>query len=356
MADSLITVAYNHLKAGNILRSLGINVVANTLIAVLLNAIGYGNGFTVTLIFSQCIGMSIYFANLAVLPLFRKVSRPFHQVVLVMAAVLVGASFGTLFGALVNGISPLRFLREYFPYFAQIVLIGLFFGLLISYIYISLGVISGEKVRRLEAEKNSVEAEFRLLQSQMEPHFLFNTLSNVLSLIDTDREKAKRMLESFTLFLRTSLLTARSRTVPLSQEWEIVRNYLRVFEVRMGDRLRYSLELAEKLRDFPVPPLLVQPLVENAIKHGLEPAPEGGELSVRAVLDGPVVRIFVVDSGIGLSESGPGNGIGLDNIRKRLDLAYHGRGRLLIEENEPRGMRVVIEIPYEADTGSHSGR
>ncbi len=353
MADPLIPIEYDRLRTGHILRATAANAVINTLIAVILYGIGYRD-FVSTLIFSQCIGMSIFFANVAVLPLFRKVARPAYQVLFVIAAVAAGASFGTLLGALANGMNPLVFVRENFSYFAQIVFVGLFFGFVISYIFISLGVISGEKVKRLEAEKNGVEAELRLIQSQMEPHFLFNTLSNVLSLIDTDREQAKRMLESFTLFLRTSLLTARRRTIPLSQEWDIVRNYLRVFEVRMGDRLRYRLDLPDDLRDFPVPPLLVQPLVENAIKHGLEPSPKGGEITVSAVLDGALVRIIVVDSGMGVNESGPGNGISLENIRKRLSLVYGERARLLFEENAPKGIRVVVEIPHETDTSNHS--
>ena len=97
--------------------------------------------------------------------------------------------------------------------------------------------------------------------------------------------------------------------------------------------------------DLEVPPLLLQPLVENAIKHGLEPAAEGGEIVIRAVREGGMVRITVADSGIGLNEKSKGTGIGLENIRKRLELAYGGKARMLFEENSPRGIRVVIELP-----------
>jgi sensor histidine kinase YesM len=345
MTDNLIHIDARQLTGRRILLSLLINACVNTLIAVILFAIGFGHGLVANFIFSQCIGMSIYLANLAVVPFFRYATRLYHQILFIVAAVIVGAGFGTILGAVANGMNPAVFIRENAAFFGQVLLIGLVFGVIISYIFISFGKITEEKMKRLEAEKFAVETELKLLQSQMEPHFLFNTLSNVLSLIDSDRDKARRMLESFTSFLRSSYLTARHRTVTLAQEMEVVRNYLRVFHVRMGDRLRYEIDMPDDVRDVPVPPLLIQPLVENAIKHGLEPAPEGGAIGIRMVCDGGVARIFVTDTGIGVKETGPGAGIGLANIRKRLDLAYGGRARLLFEENKPRGVKVTIEIP-----------
>jgi signal transduction histidine kinase len=347
MPDNLIPIDHTILKKGSILRALILNAALNTLIAVILTAIGFGRGFTVNLIFSQCIGMAIMLANFAAIPLFKYAKRSFHQVLLVMAAILVGATVGTLLGALANGVNPVNFLREYSAFFIQVVLIGLFFGVLISYVFISLGKISEERAKRLEAEKNAVMTELQLLQSQMEPHFLFNTLSNVLSLIETDQDKARRMLEAFTLFLRTSFLTARNRTVPLQSEMDVVNNYLAVFEVRMGGRLRYRIDIPDELAQFPIPPLLVQPIVENSLKHGLEPLREGGEVSVRANLENRIVTISVADTGVGLRENSSGTGIGLENIRKRLQLAYGEQGHLIIEENEPKGLCVKLELPYE---------
>lgn len=346
MTDNLIPIAYNKFTGRNIFRSLLINALINTLIALLLVAIGFGGGFIVNLIFSQCIGMSIYGANLAALPLFRRATRPLHQIGIIVAAVVLGAAGGTFLGALANGFHPGVYARDFSLFFTQAVLVGLFFGSIVSYIYISAGAFTDEKMKRLEAEKNALEAELKLLQSQIEPHFLFNTLSNIISLIDSSPMKARAMLEAFTAFLRASFLTARDRTVPLSRELDIVKNYLDVFILRMGDRLRYRIEVPDDLRAFPVSPLLIQPLVENAVKHGLEPAKEGGEITIKAAREGATVRISVSDTGAGLSDSGSGAGIGLENIRKRLDLAYGGRGRLSFEENSPKGITVVIEVPY----------
>lgn len=354
MTDNLIFSDYSKYTGRNIFRSLLINLLVNTLIALILVAIGFGRGFVVNLIFSQCIGMSIYGANLAAIPLLKRVLRPLHQIIVIIAAVILGAVVGTFLGAAANGFDPVLFVREFSPFFSQVILLALLFGSIISYMFISVGKITDEKMKRLEAEKNALESELKLLQSQIEPHFLFNTLSNIISLIDSSPKQARAMLEAFSAFLRASFLTAPDRTVPLFRELDVVKNYLEVFALRMGDRLRCRIEVPDDLRGFPVPPLLIQPLVENAVKHGLEPAKEGGEISVRAEREGAAVRISVCDTGEGVSVNSSGGGIGLENIRKRLELAYGGRGRLSFEENSPKGIRVVIEVPYEADNRGHS--
>ena len=321
----------------------------NTAIAGVLTAIGFGNGFRSIFIFSQCIGLTINFFSLIAVPLYKKAERTSVQLGIIIASIVAGGIVGTMLGALGNGIDPFVFLREHSTLFFQVVLLALLFGFIVSYVFISVQLISEEKLRRLEAEKATMQTELKMLQSQVEPHFLFNTLANVLSLIETDRARASRMLESFTSFLRSSLLTARQESVPLSQEMDLVRNYLAVFDVRMGDRLKYRIELPDHLRDFRVPPLLVQPLVENAIKHGLEPLAEGGEIVILASQEGALVRISVADNGLGIVEQASGTSIGLENIRKRLELIYGESAGLIIEENVPKGIRVVIEIPYEAN-------
>jgi LytS/YehU family sensor histidine kinase len=142
--------------------------------------------------------------------------------------------------------------------------------------------------------------------------------------------------------------------VTLSQELDVIRNYLDIFAVRMGDRLDYVIDVPDNIRDCRIPPLFIQPLVENAVKHGLEPSVSGGTVTIEGIRDGNSIRIIVSDSGVGINEKSGGSGIGLANIRKRLELLYGSRGRLGLEENKPCGIKAIIEIPYETDSDDHS--
>lgn len=207
-------------------------------------------------------------------------------------------------------------------------------------------LIMEERLINLDMKNISIEMELKLLQAQIEPHFLFNTLSNVMSLVDTEPDKAKKMLDHFCNFLRGSLHIARSSTIPIAQEIELIKNYLEIQKLRMGDRLSLSIDLPEALLDKKIPPLLIQPLVENAIKHGLEPKLEGGSLAIKGEIDGDAARIAVSDSGRGISVvSTSGNGVGLDNVRRRIRMFSESKGRLTLEENLPCGVRAMVEVP-----------
>ncbi len=185
-----------------------------------------------------------------------------------------------------------------------------------------------------------------MLQAQIEPHFLFNTLSNVLSLLESDPARGRAMLEDLTRYLRSSLSRTRDRMTTLGQELDLVRAYLDIWRVRMGERLRYTIEVPDKLRDMPFPPMLVQPLVENAVKHGLETKVEGGEILVSVEEHGEGYRLIVADTGLGLQDDAI-SGIGLANVKERLEALYDGKARLILEDNHPSGLMVTMEIPHE---------
>lgn len=332
---------------------------ANTIIAVFLAAIRFGSGFAGNLVYSQCIGFSIS-ASLHVAIGRIKSTNVLVQVFVIAAVMIAATAVGMIIAPLIGsaflaGPAPQALTAdEKLAITLQSLLYSILFGSIITYVFISNERISEERLRRLDQEKNAVEAQLRLLQSQMEPHFLFNTLSNTISLIDSDPKTARRMLETFTAFLRSSFPDARERTVALSRELDLVRRYLDIFAIRMGDRLRYRIDVPDDILAVRIPPLLLQPLVENAIKHGLEPSAGGGELVIEGRRDGDTVRLLVADSGTGISEKAVGNGIGLANIRQRLDLLYGPRGRLVLEENTPSGVKATIEVPYETDTSNHS--
>ena len=201
-----------------------------------------------------------------------------------------------------------------------------------------------ERLRGERVEREATLANLRALQAQIEPHFLFNTLANVTSLIDPDPAKARRMLESFIRFLRSSLGATRAESTTLADEGELMAAYLDVLQIRMGERLRYEIDIPPGLHAFSLPPMLLQPVVENAIRHGLEPKMDGGVVKVRARLEDGRIVIEISDSGVGFAATTRG-GVGLTNLRDRLRLLYGDRASLAIGESEGGGARVTMTLP-----------
>lgn len=192
------------------------------------------------------------------------------------------------------------------------------------------------------------EARLQAMQAQVEPHFLFNTLAAVEHLIETDPPRAAQMQRNLIGYLRSVLPNFRKPDSTLGRETEICAHYLDILKMRMEDRLHIDIVIPEHLKDARLPPMMLQSLVENAIKHGLEPKPEGGTLYLRAVESDGQLAITVIDTGMGYDERAkPVGGLGLSNIRERLSAMFGARGRLVITPNLPHGTQVRIELPYE---------
>jgi sensor histidine kinase YesM len=191
------------------------------------------------------------------------------------------------------------------------------------------------------------EARLRALQAQIEPHFLYNTLANVVSLIDTQPAKARRMLERFIDYLRASLAASRAEHATVKGELDLASAYLDVLGVRMEQRLRWRFECDAHVGNLPIAPMLLQPLVENAIMHGIEPTLDGGEIAVRARLTDGMLCIEVADTGIGLrmAPPRPGGGVGLSNLRERLLQLYGGPAQLALIENPLGGVTARLRLP-----------
>ncbi|BDT59385.1 hypothetical protein MasN3_28790 [Massilia varians] len=187
------------------------------------------------------------------------------------------------------------------------------------------------------------ESKLRMLRAQIEPHFLFNTLGAVQQLAADGAPRAAALTADLIAFLRASFSDMRCEQVGLATEFATVEAYLRVMQARMGARLRFELVLPAPLAQVEVPSMIVLTLVENAIKHGIEPALRGGEIRVTAETDGACVLVRVHDSGVGMGAT-PGDGAGLDNVRRRLELAYGGRGGLKLRDAEP-GLVAELSIP-----------
>lgn len=199
-------------------------------------------------------------------------------------------------------------------------------------------------LRRLEAERRSLEAQLKMLQAQIEPHFLFNTLANVTALISTDPALARQLLEYLIVYLRAALSRTRTANATLADEIELLRAYLDICRIRMGERFRYSFDVSSELLAKPFPPMLLQPLVENAVKHGLEPNVGESELKVTADNGAGQLHISVRDNGVGFADAS-GDGTGLTNVRERLAALYGDGACLEIEENRDGGVTARLALP-----------
>ncbi len=202
-----------------------------------------------------------------------------------------------------------------------------------------------QQLRRISAERQVVETQLRMLQAQIEPHFLFNTLANVISLIAREPQAAKKMLQHLTRSLRVSLQRSRQDTSTLSQESEMLRDYLAIFKMRLGSRLDFKIDIPQELLNLPFPPMLLQPLVENSIIHGIEPKVEGGRIDIKAEKSNGQLRLTVSDTGLGFSDLVKAEGLGLENVKARLQALYNVHASLKLEENIPCGATAIIEVP-----------
>ncbi len=208
-----------------------------------------------------------------------------------------------------------------------------------------------ERLKRLqsEQEKAIVLGELKQLQSQIEPHFLFNTLANINVLIEHDPNKAQRMLTQLTELLRATLKKNRTQLSTIREELDLVRAYLEIQQIRLGDGFTFDVECDENLASIELPPLLLQPLVENAVLHGVEPLAERGHIQILIKREAEQLCLQVSDNGQGLNPVSPiaktgSNGIGLQNVRDRLTALFETKANLQIKENRAKGVTSEICI------------
>jgi hypothetical protein len=266
-------------------------------------------------------------------------------------AVIAGSFLGTILAVVVKGRDLSTLFSERLVGVAISMGLGLGFGCVVvaGAILRAKHARDAARIAKAEAEKsqlekNILEARLQVMQAQVEPHFLFNTLANVQHLVETDAAAASRMLDSLIQYLRAALPQMREGTTTLGRELDMARAFLDIHRVRMGSRLDYRIEVPETLKARSFPPMMLISLVENAIKHGVDPCCECGSITIRAADDGERLRISVADTGEGVKPK-QGGGVGLTNIRERLKALYGPRARLVLEENAPHGVVASIEVP-----------
>jgi hypothetical protein len=200
------------------------------------------------------------------------------------------------------------------------------------------------ELQRIQLDQQMIEARLQSLRAQIEPHFLFNTLANVRQLYRTEPERGRKMLASFIAYLRAALPQMRHDETTLKREVDLARAYLDVLQERMGTRLDVRLGIPKELAALAFPPLVLSTLTENAIKHGLNPLPEGGTIEITARAEGGRLKVSVADTGAGFQRNS-GTGTGVANLRARLAALYGDSGNLVFEANVPRGIRATISVP-----------
>ena len=301
--------------------------------------------FPQILLVSLCIGWSV---NLAFALAHERLSRRLGPWLAPAPVVAVGLAAGLLLAGTLVARQPLHFFSQDFGTWA----LGLFFGITGFLIFgarerlrETRKLLAEAELKQSQQEKLLAETELKLMQAQIEPHFLFNTLSNITQLIRSNPDLAESTLANLTTLLRGSLARTRSIDSTLGQEADFAEAYLAIQATRMQGRLRYQLIVPEALRDTPLPPLLIQPLLENAVIHGVEPEPKGGEILFRARQTDDELILDVSDTGAGVSESATLSGTGLRNVRDRLRLRYGSSASLDLTPSVPSGFHASVSIP-----------
>lgn len=201
------------------------------------------------------------------------------------------------------------------------------------------------ELERSELERKALDARLRLLQAQVEPHFLFNTLANVRELVDSGSPQASAVLGSLIAYLRAAVPRLHESMTTMGQELDLVRAYLELMHMRMPDRLQFSLDADDEALPLQCPPTTLLTLVENAVRHGIDPGEEGGRIEVRVRLREGRCRAQVMDTGVGLQAAGSSLGTGLATLRERLLLVFDGDAELRLVAVQPHGVCAELDFP-----------
>lgn len=317
-------------------------------IAWLLWMIGFAPQFYDGVVVSLSIGMSCMTAFVVIEPTLQR-HMPTYLPPIIASAI------GLLTGLVVAGTWLTGNPGYYLSIEQASLVLGIFFSIVGYFIFDTRARVFALSAELAQTQANEAaaaqkvaETELRLLQAQIEPHFLFNTLSNITSMVHSNPDAAEQTLNNLSTLLRNSLRQTREPLTSLSEELRVLRAYLDIQKIRMGDRLQYHIDAPAGLSAMPIPPLLLQPLVENAISHGIEPAIDGGQIDVLIQPFDDVVQFTVRDTGIGIIDDKPSNGTGLSNVRERLRALYQDQASLKLLENTPQGVTVELRIPLTA--------
>ncbi|HPG60488.1 MAG TPA: histidine kinase [Casimicrobium sp.] len=301
-----------------------------------------------------------FLVGLAILPVFSpnaSLSRKlihisvFAPIAAVFIAVLIGAALDRYYG---NDLQQTFYLR-----FQTMLVAGLSAGLLYAAVVGAIVYLRAQRVavvnkllttevKESDIQRQLTETRLRMLQAQIEPHFLFNTLASAQQLAQKGAPDAAKLIGHLVRFLRMSIPSMRDDKGALKREFEQISAYLAIMQTRMGGRLSFSVSADASVEQFALPPALVMTLAENAIKHGIEPAADGGRIDITAKVDGNTVVVTVADTGVGFvstDSKDAGGGLGLSNIAQRLQAIYGDAAKVKLMQNTPHGCIATLSLP-----------
>jgi sensor histidine kinase YesM len=336
-------------------------VLINTLCAIVVTYVmRLGDGFWESWVFSMCIGtcaMLLIDGGRLIFWNEHKPSKAAFFAILVVS-VPIAYFFGSVLAIEILGLPMQKVFNNQLEHASGLLIFITLVCLILTWMQWSRTELSAlranaeaEKAHTAAVEKQAMQAQLQLLQAQIEPHMLFNTLANLQSLITIDPPRAQHMLDQLIQFLRCSLSSSRAEKTTLRREFALMQAYLELMSVRMGARLSYTLHLPEELNHIAMPPMLLQPVLENAIKHGLESKICGGHIEVRAEFRDNALLLSVADTGLGLEATADaqyrrhGTEVGLTNVRSRLHAMYGERASFTLSPNSPCGALAQFTLP-----------
>ena len=330
----------------------------------LMTSAGRGNLFTAW-VYATAIGTCCWFfidgGRLLIAGLLaRRAGRPTAgsmrwpgsgwMLALILAGTALGYTLGTALGDAVTGFKTASLLQN-----RGAIAISVVVAVAATWYFYATERMRAEQAAAEAARRQAAESQLMLLQSQLEPHMLFNTLANLRVLITLDPPRAQAMLDRLIAYLRATLGASRAQMHPLSAEFDRLGDYLALMALRMGPRLQLQWHLPDALRDLPVPPLLLQPLVENCIRHGLEPKVEGGRIEVRAEQRGQRLCLTVRDTGVGLPTGVPAaadgaSHYGTQHVAARLATLYGTQAKFSLgpAPGPEGGVLAEVDLPWPA--------
>lgn len=310
----------------------------------------WGGDLTVNIIISLGFGYSALASSFGIALWMPTVSKRVESAISMTVAIIVGTVNAQYW---LNG-----YFGDNFSDLKSVVFLGVIFCAMCFYYFYSKeqklvadNALEVAKRKQADQEKVVVLSQLKQLQSQIEPHFLFNTLATINVLIETDSDKAKLMLEQLTELLRVTLKNSRNDQSTVEQELALIEAYLNIQKIRLGERLEFSIEVDGVSNTQVLPPFLIQPLVENALTHGIEPKAAGGNVTIRIMSDNETnLTIEVSDNGAGLNAglATAGHGVGLSNIRQRIDTLFDGKASMSIKEQSSGGVVSTLVLPQKS--------